>query len=75
MYLQSFDIISLVETWGNFVGEFSDFLPSFTAFEFVRKRKPGSGRNSGGICVFVKDWLMKANLVERIFPKFSDCVV
>ena len=74
-YLQSFDIISLVETWGDFVGEFSNFLPSFTAFEFVRKRKPGSGRNSGGVCVFVKDWLMKANLVERIFPKFSDCVV
>ena len=56
-YLQSFDIISLVETWGNFVGEFSNFLSSFTTFEFVRKRKPGSGRNSGGVCVFVKDWL------------------
>ena len=74
-YLHTFDIISFFETWGNFVGEFSNFLPSFTAYESVRKKKPGSGRNSGGVCVFVKDWLMKANLVQRIFPEFNDCIV
>ena len=56
------------------MGEFSNFLPSFTAYESVRKKKPGSGRNSGGVCVFVKDWLMKANLVERIVPEFNDYV-
>lgn len=73
--LQSFDIISLIETLSNFIGEFSNFLHSYTAFEFVRKRKPGSGRNSGRVCVFVKDWLMRANLIERIFPKLRDSVV
>ena len=57
----------MVETWGNHVGEFSNFLSSFTTYEYVRKRKPGSGRNSGGVCVFVKDWILKANLIERIF--------
>ena len=74
-YLQSFDIISLVETWGNFEGEFSNFLFYFSTFENVRMRKPGSGRNSGGVCVFVKDWLMRANLIERIFSEMKDCVV
>ena len=38
-------------------------------------RKPGSGRNSGGVCVFFKDWLMRANLIERIVPEMKDCVV
>ena len=74
-YLRSFDIISLVETWGNFEGEFSNFLSSYTTFENVRVKKPGSGRNSGGVCAFVKDWLMRANLIERIFPEMKDCVV
>ena len=71
-YLHTFDIISFFETWGNFVGEFSNFLLSFTAYESVRKKKPGSGRNSGGVCVFVKDWLMKANLIiAYLFTWFS----
>ena len=74
-YLQTFDIVSLVETWGNHVGEFSNFLSSFTTYEYVRIRKPGSGRNSGGVCVFVKDWILKANLIERIFPELGGCVV
>ena len=74
-YLQKFDIISLVETFGNFVGEFNGFLSGYSVFENVRKRMPSSGRNSGGVCVFIKDWLMKANLIERIFPEFQDCII
>ena len=57
------------------MGEFSNFLSSFTTYEYVRIRKPGSGRNSGGVCVFVKDWILNANLIERIFPDSGDCVV
>ena len=51
------------------------FLSGYSVFENVRKRMPGSGRNSGGVCVFIKDWLMKANLIERIFPEFQDCII
>ena len=74
-YFMKFDIVALCETWGNFVGDFDNFLRSYLSFDCVRKKKTGAGRNIGGICVFVKGWLTRKNVVKRIFPNFNDCVV
>lgn len=75
LYFMKFDIVALCETWCNFAGEFDNFLSSYISFDCVRKKKPGAGRNSGGICVFVNEWLVQKNVVKRIFPNFDDCVV
>ena len=70
-YFLKFDIVSFCET----SGESDNFLSSYTLFDCIRKKSTGSGRNSGGICVFVKECLIRNNLVMRIFPNFSECVV
>ena len=36
-YLNTFDIIGLIETRGNFSGEFDTLLPGFIHFDCVRK--------------------------------------
>ena len=74
-YFTKFDIVALCETWGKFAGDFDNFLSSYSSFDCVRKKNTSAGRNSGGLCVFVKEWLTQQNVVKRIFPKFKDCVV
>ena len=74
-YFMKFDIVALCETWGNFAGDFDNFLSSYSSFDCVRKKSTSTGRNSGGVCVFVKEWLTQQNVVKRIFPNFKDCVV
>ena len=74
-YLSKFDIVFLCETWSYYVGKFGNFLNSYTLFDCVQKKRTGTGRNSGGICVFIKEWLVRNNLVKRIFSNFKDCFV
>ena len=74
-YFMKFDIVALCETWGNFADDFDNFLSSYSSFDCVRKKSTSTGRNSGGLCVFVKEWLTQQNVVKRIFPNFKDCVV
>ena len=74
-YLSSFDIIGLVETWCNFTGEYSTFIDNYTVFDFIRSKTHYSVRSSGGVCVFVKDELLKNNFVRRVCHALKDCVV
>ena len=41
----------------------------------MRKKKRTAPRGSGGISVFVKDWVMQTKGIKRIFAKFNGCVV
>lgn len=73
-YLYNFDIIGLNETWSDFKGEFDDLLYNYRCFDDVRSNLRNI-RNSGGICVFVKDTLLKALSVRQIFNDFKNCVL
>jgi len=74
-YLQSFDIIGLVETWSTLKGEFDSLLQTHTHFDFVRKRHISALRNSGGVSVFVKHDLVRNDFVSQICSHFTDCIV
>ena len=41
-------IISFFETWANVLDEFSNFLPSFTAYESVRKKSQAQEEIAAG---------------------------
>ena len=60
-YCQSFDLISLYETWQDSEAEFKHFLDGYESFESIRKKKPTALRGSGGVSVFVKDWVLQTN--------------
>ena len=71
-YLKTFDIIGIVETWGNFKNEFDSFL---TDFGNVRSRNRHAIRNSGGVSVFIKETLFQSGFVQQILTDFSDSIV
>ena len=56
-FIRSFSIIGIVETWARSVGEFS--IPDFTCFDVVRPISKNALRNSGGISVFVNNYILK----------------
>ena len=73
--LSNFDILGLLETWGDISEQFNDLLEGYCCFDNVRVRQNNALRNSGGISVFVKSHLTKDGLVTRICSDFIDCVV
>jgi len=73
--LSNFDILGLLETWGDISGQFNDLLEGYCCFDNVRVRQNNALRNSGGISVFVKSHLTKDGLVTRICSDFIDCIV
>ena len=74
-YCKLFDIIAVYETWQKCKNEFDNFLQGYTHFESIRKRTRNSSRGSGGVSVFVKDWVIQTSGVKRIFDNFQECVV
>ena len=74
-FLSKFDIIGLLETWRDFIGEFSDVLHGYTMFDSVRKRRKNFLRNSGSIAVFVRNSITSDKLVTRIYHNLEDCIV
>ena len=41
----------------------------------MRKKKRNAVRGSGGVSVFIKDWLIQTSGIQRIFEHFRECVV
>ena len=41
----------------------------------MRKKKRSALRGSGGVSVFVKDWVVQTKGIVRIFQDFKECVV
>ena len=74
-YCKLFDIIALYETWQRCENDFKNFLQGYTNFDAIRKRTRNTARGSGGVTVFVKDWMMQTSGVKRIFHNFHECVV
>ena len=59
VYLCTFDVIILSETWTKLDSDVSDFLPDYTTFCVHGKRRSKRGRQPGGIAVFVKNSISK----------------
>ena len=74
-YCERFEIIALYETWQKSANEFKHFIHGYTCFESMRTRGRTMLRGSGGVSVFVKDWLVRSTGVTRIFSHFNECVV
>ncbi|MCG8044707.1 MAG: endonuclease/exonuclease/phosphatase family protein [Candidatus Thiodiazotropha taylori] len=74
-YCEQFDIIALYETWQEHNGDFENFIEGYHNFDSMRKKKRSVSRGSGGVSVFVRDWILLKPGVKRIFQKFSECVV
>ena len=73
--MKTFDIIGIVETWGNFKNEFDSFLTDYIHFSNVRSRNRHAIRNSGGVSVFIKETLFQSGFVQQIPTDFSDSIV
>ncbi len=74
-YLLSFDIIGLLETWGEKNNEFCDLLANYTCFDYVRTKVTNAWRNSGGIAAYVKNDLLKEGFISQICHNYQDCIV
>ena len=74
-YCQLFDIIALHETWQANAHDFDTFIEGFSNFDSMRRKKRNAVRGSGGVSVFMKDWLVQTNGIQRIFENFRECVV
>ena len=74
-YFSKYDIIGLCETWAIMGDKFESFLPGYISFDFIRPKKRTAYRGSGGVSVFVKESLVKAGIIKRIFNNISECVI
>ena len=74
-FCNRFDVVASNETWQEHESDFRNFLPGYEAFSSMRKKKQTAPRGSGGISVFVKDWVMQTKGIKRIFSNFQECVV
>ena len=74
-YLSAFDLFGMCETWGNQSGDFDETLPDYTHFDFIRSKNPSAVRNSGGVTVFVRKYLVSKGFVKRICDDLSDVIV
>ena len=69
--IQNYDIIFLSECWIN--SKTSITLDNYTCFKKTRKRKKRAKRDSGGLCIFVKNKL--AHLFTNINWSYEDGIV
>ena len=61
--------------YGKTVKQNSNTFYGYESFESIRKKKPTALRGSGGVSLFVKDWVLQTNGVTRFFQEFKECVV
>lgn len=74
-YCKQFDLVALYETWQRSENDFRNFMQGFMNFDAIRKKSRNVFRGSGGVSVFVKDWVMQTAGVTRIFQHFDECIV
>lgn len=74
-YFKQYDIVGLCETWGDTNDTFSSLLDGYVILNDIRPKKRGAFRNSGGICVLIKQILIQNNFIRRIFADLNECVV
>ena len=65
-------MIGLNETWAVKQNQFSHFLQGYSSFDCVRPKKKSAIRGSGGVTVFVKDFLINENFVHHILSDAKD---
>jgi hypothetical protein len=61
-YCRRYDVIAFTETWADLEDQYT--IDGYEAFSSVRERKPNAIRNSGGICVFIKNDI-KTELIKK----------
>ena len=55
--LRNYDIICIQETWANNYEQYMDLFDGYNAFSTYTAKRANRGRNSGGIIVYIKEWL------------------
>ena len=74
-FCKKYDIIGLYETWQRKKLDFDSFLEGYVNFDCMRQPKGSAPRGSGGVTVFVKDYLVDGNIIRRVFDNLTECVV
>ena len=74
-FCKQYDIIGLNETWQRNKLDFESFLEGYVNFDCMRQLKGSSPRGSGGVTVFVKDYLEDGSIIKRVFDNLTECVV
>ena len=55
--LRNYDIICIQETWANNYEQYMDLFDGYNAFSTCTAKRANRGRTSGGIIVYIKEWL------------------
>ena len=74
-FCKQYDIIGLHEIWQRNKLDFESFLDGCVNFDCMQQLKGSSPRGSGGVTVFVKDYLVGGNIIKRVFDNLTECVV
>ena len=74
-YCKGFDLVGMNETWQRHHNDFVNFIDGYTNFDSMRCYSKQTPRGSGGVTVFVKNWLINKRVVARIFEEMTECVV
>ena len=74
-FAKKYDIIGLYETWQGKKLDLDSFLEGYVNFDCMRQPKGSAPRGSGGVTVFVKDYIVDGNIIRRVFDNLTECVV
>ena len=74
-FCKKYDIIGLYETWQRKKLDFDSFLEGYVNFDCMRQPKGSAPHGSGGVTVFVKDYLVDGNIIRHVFDNLTECVV
>ena len=78
--LRNYDIICIQEAWANNYEQYMDLFDGYNAFSTYTAKRAYRGRNSGGIIVYIKEWLspfidfmFKSEIVIFSFSESRKC--
>ena len=62
-------------TWVKYSGEFDSYLNQYVHFYCVRNFNSNLWRNSGGVSIFIKNYLFEKVKITRVCEHINECVV
>ena len=70
-YCKGFDLVGMYETWQRHHNDFVNFIDGYTNFDSMRCYRKQTPRGSGGVTVFVKNWLINKRVIAQIFEEMT----
>ena len=68
-YCEGLDLVGMYEIWQRHHNDFVNFIDGYTSFYSMRCYRKQTPCGSGGVTVFVKNWLINKRVVVRVFEK------